>query len=74
MSRSPPCSPTDHSHTFYSYKQTPDGFPVDNLPLVQCGCCFKPNQQKPFTLGGDRNEPLPRVFGPQEYARPNMRV
>ncbi len=47
---------------------------MDALPGAQCFCCLKPNQQKPFTLGADRNEALPRVFGPQEYARLDIRA
>lgn len=64
------CTTPAHTHT----TQSPDGFPTHLLPNVDCGCCFKPNQQKPFTLGGDRNEPFPRVFGPHEYLRPTFQV
>lgn len=54
--------------------QSPDGFPVDALPGVQCSCCLKPNGLKFFTLGGDRNEAIPAKFGPEPYKRPDIRV
>jgi len=63
-----------HTITTTTKQQTEDGFPVDALPGAECSCCLKPNQQKPFTLKADRNEALPRVFGPQEYTRPNIRA
>lgn len=57
--------------------QSPDGFfSVEPVPGTQpCSCCVaKPGKEKGSVFGGDRTDPVPRVFGPQEYQRPQIRV